>query len=626
MTRDERTPAAPHHDGSALHVDPVAPRLHDVVALRLRVPVEAGVTAVGVRVVLDGEPRHLPAARDGDADGTAWWTASIPMANPVVRYRWLVEADGDVQWVTACGTVRGEPRDADDFRLAADADPPSWSDTAVMYQVFPDRFGRSPAADARPVPGWARPAGWDDPVIHTGPATPAQLYGGDLDGIVERLDHLALLGVTVLYLTPFFPSRSNHRYDATSFDRVDPVLGGDEALVRLVAAAHERGLRVIGDLTTNHCGVGHEWFRAAHGRPGAPESAFFYWLDDAQVDYVSWLGHKSLPKLNWNSPDLRRRFIEGPDSVVAKWLQQPYGLDGWRIDVGNMTGRHAEDDLNRDVRRTIRDTMNAVKPDTLLIAEHTADPAPDLDGYGWHGAMTYMSFTRPAWAWLMRPDDRPVYAHDITPVLTPVRTGREFRDTNTRFTAALPWPAREHCLNALDSHDTPRFAGYALPGTVPVAFGLSATLPGIPFIWAGDELGLAASDGEHARTPMPWGAVEDAADLIGVYRRLIALRRAHPALQRGSLRWLAADDDAVAFVRESPEERVVVLAARTAARLVIDDPAVAQHPERLFGRSRWAPLGDRGPGVELAADGADFTVWALPPLEVPPPSRVRPAL
>ncbi len=103
--------------------------------------------------------------------------------------------------------------------------------------------------------------------------TAVQFYGGDLDGIRERLNHLAAVGATLLYLTPIFPARSNHRYDALSFDQVDPLLGGDEALIRLVEAAHARGIRVIGDLTTNHCGDAHEWFRAAYGIPERPRAS-----------------------------------------------------------------------------------------------------------------------------------------------------------------------------------------------------------------------------------------------------------------------------------------------------------------------------------------------------------------
>ncbi len=156
--------------------------------------------------------------------------------------------------------------------------------------------------------------------------------------MTEKLDHLVELGVNLLYLTPVFPAASNHRYDASSFLSVDPLLGGDEAYIRLIEAAHERGIRVIGDLTSNHSGDRHEWFLSALGNPAAPAEEFYYFTDEGNTEYVSWLGYPTLPKFNWASEKLRERFIDGPDSVVAKWLKPPYNTDGWRIDVANMTG------------------------------------------------------------------------------------------------------------------------------------------------------------------------------------------------------------------------------------------------------------------------------------------------
>ena len=190
--------------------------------------------------------------------------------------------------------------------------PPAWLFDSVMYQVFPDRFARSAAADERPTPDWAIPADWSDPVDPVAPARSQQFYGGDLDGVDRASSTISSsLGVNLLYLTPVFPAASNHRYDAASFDRVDPLLGGDEAYIRLIEAAHARGIRVIGDLTSNHSGDTHEWFRAAYGNPGAPEEEFYYFTDAGNTEYVSWLGYASLPKFDWSSPELRRRFIDG---------------------------------------------------------------------------------------------------------------------------------------------------------------------------------------------------------------------------------------------------------------------------------------------------------------------------
>ena len=604
--------ALPHHDGSPLYVSDQDPVLGEAVALRLRVPRGfPQLRSVRVRSNPDREPSYAHARVVHEGPDAVWWQAEVVVENPVHGYRWLLEGlDAETWWLTSHGLSTVETRDIDDFRLVTFPPPPAWGREAVMYQVFPDRFARSAAADEREAPEWALPASWGDPVIHEGPGTGTQFYGGDLDGVREHLDHLVALGVNLLYLTPVFPATSNHRYDAQSFDHVDPLLGGDEALVRLVEAAHERGIRVMGDLTTNHSGDAHEWFRAAYGNPEAPESAFYLWLDEAQTDYVSWLGHRSLPKFAWRSPELRARFIEGPDSVVARFLAPPFSFDGWRIDVANMTGRYRDEDLNEDVRRTIRRTMVEVNPDTLLVGESTNDASGgDFTGDAWHGAMTYANFTRPLWNWLSVPGSPAGGGLGMTLGRTSDYTGVEFYAAHREFAAAFPWRTRLHVMNALDTHDTPRFATSAREGVVPVAVGLAMTMPGIPVVWAGDEFGFTASDGEEARTPIPWDAVDDHADTIALYRRMIALKRAHPALNGGGIRWLHASDEAVAFVRESAEECVLVVAARSAAEVDLagelpDDALLVE------GSASW-----RAGLVHLS--GPTFLAWQLPGVTVP---------
>ena len=224
--------------------------------------------------------------------------------------------------------------DADDFVLTTDPGGPEWHLGSVAYEIFPDRFASSgTTADA---PAWAVPRNWDEPPTGRGKETQFELYGGDLGGIEARLEHVEKLGANMLYLTPFFPAGSTHRYDASSFEHVDPLLGGDEALRSLVRAAHGRGIRVVGDLTLNHSGVGHEWF--------TNERDFYFFDEKLPSGYASWLGIGSLPKLNWSSALLRERMQE----VAKRWLD--VGLDGWRIDVANMTGRH-RDPISLEKRR-----------------------------------------------------------------------------------------------------------------------------------------------------------------------------------------------------------------------------------------------------------------------------------
>ncbi|MEO8527697.1 MAG: glycoside hydrolase family 13 protein [Pseudolysinimonas sp.] len=602
--------AQPHHDGSALYVSTQFPNLGDRVAVRVRVPEAWAAVDVRARSHPDGEPGYVQMALVATIDGMQWWEAVLTVANPVHGYRFrLARADGSAEWLNASGLHRLDPRDVDDFRLVAYEPPPSWSDAAVLYQVFPDRFARSSAADDRPLPDWAEPAAWSDPVDQDRVHTAVQFYGGDLAGVEEHLDHLDDLGVTLIYLTPIFPARSNHRYDALSFDHVDPLLGGNDALVSLVEAAHARGMKVIGDLTTNHCGDGHEWFQAAYGKPDAPEGEFFYWHNAEHTSYESWLGVPTLPKFNWNSHELRRRFIDGPDSVVGRWLQAPFNLDGWRIDVANMTGRYLAEDLNAVVRRTIRQTMLEVNPDTLLLAEFTTDAAPDFTGDAWHGAMTYANFTRPIWNWLRTPHSDAGGGLAMAVGETQDWNGRDVVAGHRDFTAGFPWRVRHHNMNALDTHDTPRFLNAARPGTPVVAYGLAVTMPGIPVVWAGDEFGLHGDDGEHSRTPLPWDRIEDAADTIAMYSRLNTLRGEHPALQTGGIRWLHASDDAIAFVRETAEESILVLAARAATTVELGHelPAEAELIEGAATRTYGT----------VSTEGAAFLVWKLPGVTAP---------
>ena len=591
-----------HHDGSERYVSTLAPDLGERVTVFVRT---TGVDRVHVRTVADGEPAFAPATIDRRTPGgVTWWRATVTVRNPVTRYRFLLDGPGGPWWLNQLGSFAHDVPDTTDFRLVAYDPPPQWSQDAVVYQAFPDRFARSAAADARPVPPWAIRCDWDTPVVGEGPATPRQFYGGDLDGIAQRLDHLAALGVNTLYLTPIFPARSNHRYDAAAFDRVDPLLGGDEALVRLAGAVHARGWRLLGDLTTNHCGDSHPWFTAARAAPDAPEREMFYF--DSEGGYESWLGVASLPKLDWGSAQLRRRFLDGPDALATRWLRPPYGLDGWRVDVANMTGRRGHDDHTHTVAALLRAAMVAVRPDALLLAEHGHDATGDLDHDGWHGTMNYAGFTRPVWSWLRGPD------LDLTHFLgvpgpVPARPGPAVVATMRAFAALTSWRSLTTSWNLLSSHDTARIR--TVVGSAErqaVAAGLLFTLPGTPMVFAGDELGLRGENGEASRTPMPWHRRETWDErTLRCYQDLVALRAQRPALRRGGLRWLYADADALVFARETATESVLVLARRAAGAPVTVPMGPAAN---VYGGA--ADLVPDGSGtVTLPGDGPALQVW-----------------
>lgn len=612
----------PHHDGSEVYVQRATPHLGDVVPVRFRVPAAGAERALWVRTVRDGEPRFVPARLDRADAHERWYVADVLVHNPVTGYRALLDDPGGYRWLNASGVHARDVPDAHDFRLTVHAPAPAWLDGAVVYQVFPDRFAREgtgPRAHEGPpqgpLPDWALPARWDDEPIASGPAASQQHFGGHLTGVERHLDHLERLGVDVLYLTPVFPGRSNHRYDASTFDHVDPLLGGDGALASLSAAVHARGMHVIGDLTTNHTGVGHEWFARAQADAASEEASFYYWTDSAP-GYVGWLEHASLPKLNYAARSLARRMIEGPESVAGRWLAAPTSLDGWRIDVANMTGRYGSDDFAREVARTIRRTMSQVNPDSVLVSEHFHDASADLAGDGWHANMNYSGFTRPVWTWLVPPDSELGFLG--MPVRIPRRDGTSMVATMRDFDSAVPWSVTQHQWNMLGSHDTARLR--TVVGSrelVEVAAGLLFTYPGTPALFAGDEGGLTGGTGEHSRVPMPWAAVSSPGDprwdarTFEVYRSLIAVRAGSRALREGGMRWAVVGPDAVAYLRETHDERVLVLVARASwagTELPAHLLGPGCEPENLYGG---ADLPVRAGALHLPGDGPGVQVWRL---------------
>jgi alpha-glucosidase len=579
----------PHHDGSPLYVAQETAPLGSLVRVRVRTSAHRPADAVWLRTVEDAEPFYTACHVESTVGDTVWWAGHVHVRNPVQRYRFMVVEGDSYRWLNQAGVFDRDVTDAHDFRLTSYDAPPDWGRDAVVYQIFPDRFARSAAAAERPTPPWAVPAQWGDPPIHQGPDTPLQFYGGDLDGIVDHLDHLERLCVDTVYLTPVFPGESNHRYNASTFDTVDPLLGGDDAYRRLIDAAHARGMRVLGDLTSNHTGDTHQWFLRAASEPASEERSFYYFAADGS--HEGWKGHATLPKLDHLVAEVGDR-IRG---VVERWLD--FGLDGWRIDVANMTGRHADVDVAHHVAREIRRAAVARREDALVLAEHGHDATGDLDGDGWHGTMNYYGFSFPVWEWLRDPD-KPVPSFGL-PVGVPRRDGAAAVATMRDFTASFGWRATSTSWNILGSHDSPRIRTTTGSAVLHhLAAVLQFTLPGVPMVFAGDELGLEGVDGEDSRRTMPWddeGRWETAT--VDLYATLARLRREHVALRRGGLRWVRIGSDDIAFLREHPDETLLVTVARTAT--------VEPELPGLGDRTSLLAVGDPGVGGPRAA------VWAV---------------
>jgi len=605
------SPTLPHHDGSALYVPDQAPSLGDVVTVLLRVPRGAGIRGVHLRQVIDAEPSFLEAVIDRVTSTDTWWRADLRCHNPVSNYRWLlVDSGGNTLWLNAAGLIARDVTDRHDFSITTFGRPPEWADRAVFYQIFPDRFAPAvgPGFDG-PTPEWAHVSQWSDPPALEGDLTMSQLYGGSLRGVVSKLGHLCDLGVNTVWVTPWFPASSNHRYDASTFESIDPVLGGNEALADLSRALHERGMRLLGDLTLNHTGADHDWFRAAQADAESVEAGFYYFREHPD-EYESWVGVSSLPKLDHSNEELRRRFYDGSGSLAAQWMESPYDLDGWRIDVANMTGRLGAIDLNHGVAAAVRATLAKANPEGLLIGEHAHDATDDLDGSGWHGTMNYAGFSRPMWSWLRGPDFDAEFLG--VPARVSVRPASSVVETMRDFMASVPWQSAVHSMNILGSHDTARWRTVAGDlGRSKVGAGMLFTFPGMPCVFAGDEIAMTGADNHAARRPFPWHA-PDSWDrgMLDHYRSLTYLRKSVDALATGGLRWLSAGDDHMTFLRETPGETVLVHAARAGHEPVtLDAEALGvREIEHLYGD---ATASVDGGALELSAGEASIGIHRL---------------
>jgi neopullulanase len=423
---------------------------------------------------------------------------------------------------------------------------PDWVRDAVFYQIFPDRFARSLTV--------AKPTYLDE---WGSPPTGHGYQGGDLIGVVERLDYLQDLGVNAIYFTPIFQSASNHRYHTHDYLRVDPMLGGDDALRCLLDSAHARGMKVVLDGVFNHASRGFfqfhdilengadspylDWF----GVNGFPLNAYDLGKPPA---YKAWWGLPALPKFNTDTPAVRE-FLW---SVATRWVE--FGIDGWRLDVANEID---DDDFWREFRRRVR----GCNPEAYIVGEVWVDSTRWLNkGDMWDAVMNYV-FTRACIPFFVGPkaDQEPLRPTCLFP-LGP-SDAESFRGQIERLQALYPWSVTMSMLNLLGSHDMARFLTLARGDTsaVRLATLFQMTYPGAPSIYYGDEIGMTGGHDPANRGAFPWHRQDDwDTDLLHDFQRLIALRRAHPALRRGTFKVLYAGNGTFAYSRQLGGETIVV--------------------------------------------------------------------
>jgi cyclomaltodextrinase len=422
-------------------------------------------------------------------------------------------------------------------------DRPSWVPDTVFYQVFPDRF-RNGDPDRNP-PGTV-PWGSEPDRDH--------FQGGDLVGVIEGLGHMQRLGITGLYLNPIFTAGTNHRYDTWNYFSVDPHLGDLGILRELVAEAHHRGIRVILDGVFNHCGDGHPAFRdwREHGAASRYAGWFTGWTPQPSgtLDYQTCGRAAYLPKLNLTNRNARDHVLR----AATHWIETA-GIDGWRLDVPYKVAH--------EFWEQFRQTVRSAAPDAYLLGEVWRDAKPWLDVFD--GVTNY------------RQRD-----YLLGYCLADGLDGEDFAYETTALTAhhgdAALW-----MVNLVGSHDTPRLLTLAGGDVDRTALTMAAmfTVPGVPLVYYGDEIGLDGGNDPECRRAMPWDQRDWNHRLLTTITRLASARTTSPALRRGDLRPLTTRNGLVAFQRSTAEDRVVV---------VLNPRGPQRQVELAIGGDKWRDL------------------------------------
>lgn len=461
---------------------------------------------------------------------------------------------------------------------------PDWYKNGIVYQVFPDRFARGAdwreraekaLAAHREGPARVLVEDWDTPPAYKksedGDILEWDFYGGTLRGVREKLDYLADLGVTVIYLNPIFEAASNHRYDTADYLRIDPMLGDEEEFCALAREAAERGISIMLDGVFNHCGQDSRYFNryGNYPEPGAwqgdesPYRDWFFFNEDGTYD--GWWGNPDLPDVNEKSPEYRE-LICGQDGVVRKWLRA--GARGWRLDVA--------DELSDGFIEDIKAAMVAERPDGALVGEVWEDASNKMaygklrqyfEGTELDGTMNYPLRTA-----LLAFVRNQIGAPEMAARLEQLREN-------------YPRDAFFSCLNLLGSHDRERL--FTMLGDAPdpdtlseeecAAFRLDEghaslamsrlwltvllqmTLPGVPCVYYGDERGMEGFRDPYNRAAFPWDGGR--MDCATVFRNAIAVRKALPVLTTGDFEPFADGEDVFGFWRRGEDGECVCVFA-----------------------------------------------------------------
>jgi alpha-glucosidase len=563
------------------------PNSCECVEISVRIPLGAPVSEVWLRALCDGLNFRVKMGILKAGRRFVYYHTDIEMCYHVLQYRFELNTPDGFVYYTSAGCTPVVPLEDTNFVILSNLRVPKWVPGSVFYQIFPDRFRKGDPSigvtdDEYQFDGASSVAlEWGDDPLEFDDGRCLDFYNGDLAGIQESISHFQELSVDAIYLNPIFRARTNHRYDCVDYFHVDEHLGGDDALVSLSERLHEKGLRLILDISINHTGVEHVWFEKASSDSNSAEAGFYMRRCDGT--YVCWWDVPSLVELNYSSQRLRDVMWRSTDSVLKHYLNTPFSIDGWRFDVANEVGRHGERQFCHEIWREVRSSLKHEYPGCYLLGEHWEDTGAYLRGDQWDAAMNYIGSARPIRSWLGELDRflMDTWGHD--PKETNVHTARQLAQSIEQHLRRLPNQLMFQQYNLIDSHDTPRLHHHAEIFDVKTYTGalmLLFTLPGAVSYFYGDEIGISGHAGsmEGARFPMQWDRSSWNMEIFELYRDLGKLRKKYRKLfGYGTFRILHA------------EQRLFVCARQLYDEAVITVISAFKHPEHAL--IDLAPLG-----------------------------------
>ena len=618
-------------DGTEGYVYPPEPKENELVTLRFRTAKDdadrVGLVTSADTYVMEKE------CTQGEFD---YYTFETRLGEEPFRYCFEVQSGTEKYYYGRCGISR-EILEYYNFVVVPGFSTPDWAKGAVMYQIFTDRFYNGDKSNDVETNEYyyigdysQRVTNWNKYPANMGVR---EFYGGDLQGVMDKLDYLQDLGVEVVYFNPLFVSPSNHKYDIQDYDYIDPHYGkivddggevlpngvtdnsqatkykkrttglknleaSNESFIKLVEELHRRGMKVILDGVFNHCGSFNKWMdreRIYEGEedyePGAyvsadsPYRSYFRFFKEGPENwpyngnYDGWWGHDTLPKLNYEDSVKLENYIL---YIGRKWVSPPYNVDGWRLDVAADLGRSNE--YNHEFWQKFRRAVKDANPNALILAEHYGDPSDWLKGDEWDTVMNYDAFMEPV-TWFLTGMEK--HSDEAREEL--LGNIDNFIGSMAHHMSNMLTPSLQVAMNELSNHDHSRFLTrtnhmvgrvehlgpeaaneYVNKAVMREAVVMQMTWVGAPTVYYGDEAGVCGFTDPDNRRTYPWGHEDQ--ELIAFHKEAIRIHKEHPALKTGSLKILGGEENILSYARFKGHDRIIVVINNRSERAEVKVP------------------------------------------------------